>query len=196
VVVPEVVVPQNEYDRRTEAVAWNKLRIVTEAALSAGVPCRTLHIRHRDPYVAILDAADKAVCDLIVMGSHGCHGLTELLLGSERQPRCSPIAGSLCWCIVGADRRACAGRSAQGSGALRSSRCFTMSKNDACSSAGKAHTVPRPEKARIRAIGVNKRASVAGPCADAVALLHVRVRVIGFGAPRAAPRHRPARARS
>ena len=83
VVVPEVVVPQNEYDRRTETVAWNKLRIVTEAALSAGVPCRTLHIRHRDPYVAILDAAEKEVCDLIVMGSHGCHGLTELLLGSE-----------------------------------------------------------------------------------------------------------------
>jgi nucleotide-binding universal stress UspA family protein len=40
-------------------------------------------VRHRDPYVAILDAARREGCDLIVMGSHGRRGLAELLLGSE-----------------------------------------------------------------------------------------------------------------
>ena len=40
-------------------------------------------MRHRDPYVAILDTARREGCDLIVMGSHGRRGLTELLLGSE-----------------------------------------------------------------------------------------------------------------
>ena len=40
-------------------------------------------MRHRDPYAAILDAARKEGCDLIVMGSHGRRELTELLLGSE-----------------------------------------------------------------------------------------------------------------
>ena len=39
--------------------------------------------RWRDPYVAILDAVRREVCDLIVMGSHGRRGLTELLPGSE-----------------------------------------------------------------------------------------------------------------
>jgi nucleotide-binding universal stress UspA family protein len=42
-----------------------------------------LHVRHRDPYVAILDAARREGCDLIVMGSHGRRGLTARLLGSE-----------------------------------------------------------------------------------------------------------------
>jgi len=83
VVLPGVLVPQNEYDLRTEAAASNCLRVVTEEARSAGVPSRALHVRHRDPYIAILDAARREGCDLIVMASHGRRGLTELLLGSE-----------------------------------------------------------------------------------------------------------------
>jgi len=83
VVVSEVIVPQNEYDCRTEAAAWAKLRVVADASRSAFVSCRVFHVRHRNPYKAILDAATDEGCDLIVMGSHGCHGLTELLLGSE-----------------------------------------------------------------------------------------------------------------
>jgi nucleotide-binding universal stress UspA family protein len=83
VVVPGVLVPQNEYDLRTEQAACNCLRIVKDDARSAGVPSKALHVRHRDPYVAIVDAARKEGCDLIVMASHGRRGLTELLLGSE-----------------------------------------------------------------------------------------------------------------
>jgi hypothetical protein len=48
-------VPQTEYDLRTERVAGNSLRAVTEEARSAGVPSKALHVRHRDAHVAILD---------------------------------------------------------------------------------------------------------------------------------------------
>jgi nucleotide-binding universal stress UspA family protein len=40
-------------------------------------------VRHRDPYIAILDAGRRQGCDLILMASHGRRGLTGLLLGSE-----------------------------------------------------------------------------------------------------------------
>jgi nucleotide-binding universal stress UspA family protein len=83
VVVPGVLVPETEYDLRTEQAACNCLRVVTDEARSAGVPSKALHVRHRDPYVAILDAARREGCDLIVIASHGRRGLTQLLLGSE-----------------------------------------------------------------------------------------------------------------
>jgi nucleotide-binding universal stress UspA family protein len=83
VVVPGVLVPETEYDLRTEQAACNCLRVVTDEARSVGVPSQALHVRHRDPYVAILDAARREGCDLIVMASHGRRGLTGLLLGSE-----------------------------------------------------------------------------------------------------------------
>ena len=83
VVVPGVLVPETEYDLRTEQAACNCLRVVTDEARSAGVPSKALHVRHRDPYVAILDAARREGCDLIVMSSHGRRGLAELLIGSE-----------------------------------------------------------------------------------------------------------------
>lgn len=83
VVVPGVLVPQNEYDLRTETAACNCLRVVADDAKSAGVSSKPLHVRHRDPYVAILDVARKEGCDLIVMATHGRRGLAELMLGSE-----------------------------------------------------------------------------------------------------------------
>jgi nucleotide-binding universal stress UspA family protein len=83
VVVPGVVVPPTEYDLRTEQAACNCLRVVTDDARSAGVPAKALHVRHRDPHMAIIDTARTQGCDLIVMASHGRRGLTELLLGSE-----------------------------------------------------------------------------------------------------------------
>jgi nucleotide-binding universal stress UspA family protein len=83
VVVPGVLVPQNEYELRTETAAANWLRVVADDAQSAGVAVQVLHVRHRDPYVAILDAARAQGCDLIVMASHRRRGLSQLLLGSE-----------------------------------------------------------------------------------------------------------------
>jgi nucleotide-binding universal stress UspA family protein len=38
---------------------------------------------HDHPYEAIIDAATKNDCDLIVMASHGRKGVSALVLGSE-----------------------------------------------------------------------------------------------------------------
>jgi nucleotide-binding universal stress UspA family protein len=38
-----------------------------------------------DPYESILQTAKERKCDLIVMASHGRHGVKGLLLGSETQ---------------------------------------------------------------------------------------------------------------
>jgi nucleotide-binding universal stress UspA family protein len=83
VVVPGLVVPQTDYDLRTEQAARNCLCVVTDEATGAGVPSKALHVRHRDPYLAIIEAARREGCDLIVMASHGRRGLARLLLGSE-----------------------------------------------------------------------------------------------------------------
>ena len=50
---------------------------------SEGVPCETTHVAHEHPYQAIIDTADAKGCDLIVMASHGRHGASAIVLGSE-----------------------------------------------------------------------------------------------------------------
>jgi nucleotide-binding universal stress UspA family protein len=52
-------------------------------AKAAGVPFRALHVVHDHPYAAIIEAAEKNGCDLIVMASHGRKGVSALILGSE-----------------------------------------------------------------------------------------------------------------
>ena len=52
---------------------------------AAGVPCETAQVTSDFPAEAILEAARKRKCDLIVMASHGRHGLAGVLLGSETQ---------------------------------------------------------------------------------------------------------------
>ena len=49
----------------------------------AGVPCATTTATSDIPYEAIIEAADKAGCDLIFMASHGRRGISGFLLGSE-----------------------------------------------------------------------------------------------------------------
>jgi len=49
------------------------------------VPCQVFHTVSDNPYEAIIDAAKKKKCDLIVMASHGRRGLSALVLGSETQ---------------------------------------------------------------------------------------------------------------
>jgi len=83
VLVPDVVVPESEYERKAQAVAELLLERVGDAAEATGVPCKTMHVRHRDPSLAILGAASAEGCDLIVMGSQASSGLTGALLGSE-----------------------------------------------------------------------------------------------------------------
>ena len=47
------------------------------------VECDIFHTISDSPYQAIIDAAKKKKCDLIVMASHGRRGLSALVLASE-----------------------------------------------------------------------------------------------------------------
>lgn len=51
----------------------------------AGVQFDTLTKRAEQPHEAIIAAARRARCDLIVMASHGRHGIAKLVLGSQTQ---------------------------------------------------------------------------------------------------------------
>ena len=52
-------------------------------ALKAGVICASATRTAAEPYKAIVEAARKSRCDLIVMASHGRRGVQGLILGSE-----------------------------------------------------------------------------------------------------------------
>ncbi len=78
-----VAVPEQEYETRAENNAWRDLNQVVDAAKAADVPRNAIHLRNTQPYRAIVEAAEKEKCDLIVMGSHGRRGLEGFLLGSE-----------------------------------------------------------------------------------------------------------------
>jgi nucleotide-binding universal stress UspA family protein len=58
---------------------------IEKAAKEAGVPCETAMEKSDQPYEAIVRAAQKRECDLIIMASHGRRGVEGLLLGSETQ---------------------------------------------------------------------------------------------------------------
>jgi nucleotide-binding universal stress UspA family protein len=64
----------------------NKSLIAIEKeAKEAGVPCETAQEKSDQPYEAIIEAAKKRKCDLIIMASHGRRGVGALLIGSETQ---------------------------------------------------------------------------------------------------------------
>ena len=72
-----------EYKKHAEVHAEKVLRIASDAAKAAGVPCEMLHVEHEHVYQAIIDAASARKCDLIVMASHGRRGISAVVLGSE-----------------------------------------------------------------------------------------------------------------
>jgi nucleotide-binding universal stress UspA family protein len=72
-----------DYRKATNADAAKALAAVSAAAAAAGVACETLHAEHGQVFRAILDVAVAKGCDLIVMASHGRHGVAALILGSE-----------------------------------------------------------------------------------------------------------------
>jgi len=61
------------------------LRNAAQAAADAGVAAETLSSEHDSAYQGIIAAAESKACDLIFMASHGRHGASALLLGSETQ---------------------------------------------------------------------------------------------------------------
>jgi nucleotide-binding universal stress UspA family protein len=53
------------------------------ASQRAGVACETVQVEHEHPYQAIISTAGSKSCNLIVMASHGRHGISAIVLGSE-----------------------------------------------------------------------------------------------------------------
>lgn len=98
-VVMHVVPPYNSIAYMSEFLAAaefgysqhaveNASRYLEEAkrkAVQAGVMCECHYMFGERPHEAILDAATEHHCDLIVMATHGWHGINRLLLGSETQ---------------------------------------------------------------------------------------------------------------
>ena len=78
-------VAAGEHQARTGAEASDRLARVERSAREAGVPCHTSMLEDAEPYRAIIAAAEKHDCGLIVMASHGRRGVEALLIGSETQ---------------------------------------------------------------------------------------------------------------
>jgi len=72
-----------QYKARAQERSQKILGTVVKAAEVAGVVCETIQVEHEHPYRAIIDIAESKGCDLIVMASHGRHGISALVLGSE-----------------------------------------------------------------------------------------------------------------
>ena len=72
-----------EYKVRMQKHADKILGAGADAAQAAGVACETVQVEREHPYQAIIDTADLKGCDLIVMASHGRHGISAIVLGSE-----------------------------------------------------------------------------------------------------------------
>lgn len=68
-----------------EKLADEYLAFVANYALAEGIPCACKLVRAEDPYLAIVQAAERERCDLIFMASHGWREDTAQLLGSETQ---------------------------------------------------------------------------------------------------------------
>jgi nucleotide-binding universal stress UspA family protein len=73
---------RSEYQKHADAVAEKALGAVATAAKHADVACETLHLENDNVYQGIIEAAASRGCDLIVIASHGRHGLSAVVLGS------------------------------------------------------------------------------------------------------------------
>jgi nucleotide-binding universal stress UspA family protein len=76
---------QTEYMAAASASANQALARAEAAVALAGLPCERRIIEGHVIHEGILEAAESLGSDLIVMGSHGRHGLEKLLLGSATQ---------------------------------------------------------------------------------------------------------------
>jgi len=78
-------IASGDYQAGVGAAASERLARVERAAAAAGVPCHTSMLEDHVPHRAIVAAADKHQCGLIVMASHGRRGVGGVILGSETQ---------------------------------------------------------------------------------------------------------------
>lgn len=78
-------VSRREYSASCKKEAERILGVVGMKAESAGLEFKAAHAIAPAPWAAILAAAKRHKCEVIVMASHGRSGVSALLLGSETQ---------------------------------------------------------------------------------------------------------------
>jgi len=76
---------QTEYMQAATASANQAIAAACAAVQAGGFPCEQRVIEGHVVHEGILSAAKDAGADLIIMGSHGRHGIEKLLLGSVTQ---------------------------------------------------------------------------------------------------------------
>lgn len=76
---------QTEYMTAATASANQALAAARDALAAQGVACEQKVVEGHVVHEGILEAASAAGADLLVMGSHGRHGIEKLLLGSVTQ---------------------------------------------------------------------------------------------------------------
>lgn len=72
-----------EYRKHAHEHARETLGAAARAARAAGVACETIEVESEHPYQAIIDTAKNQGCDLIMMATHGRHGMDAVIHGSE-----------------------------------------------------------------------------------------------------------------
>lgn len=78
-----VVDTPQTYEHDVERRARKRLAVGEDYAKKKGVSAISQHVYAEHPYEAIIEAAPKNQCDLILMASHGRRGLSAIVLGSE-----------------------------------------------------------------------------------------------------------------
>lgn len=76
---------QSEYLEAASAEAGEAIKAAQQLLQNAGVSVETSVIEAHSVWRGILEAAAGASADLIVMGSHGRHGVEKIVLGSVVQ---------------------------------------------------------------------------------------------------------------
>jgi nucleotide-binding universal stress UspA family protein len=84
-IVPVGYTTQDEHAAIIEKAAAKYLGVIERACAAQGVPCKSVHVTNEFAAEAIMAAAKKYKCDLIFMASHGRHGLSAVLIGSQTQ---------------------------------------------------------------------------------------------------------------
>ncbi len=75
--------PVQQFEAIAAVYAKQILDAAAQKAKAAGVPCEVVHVPDKHPAEGIIATAQEKGCDLIVMASHGRHGIERLLLGSQ-----------------------------------------------------------------------------------------------------------------
>lgn len=72
-----------QYKVRMKVPAERSFGVAAHATQAAGGAYETVQVEQEHPYQAIIDTAESKGCELIVMASHGRHGNSAIVLGSE-----------------------------------------------------------------------------------------------------------------